>query len=634
MSEQYMPQMATEFLQAMDVAGKKLHNFSQEIENRNQAVFSALETFEQTCMALLKESLPQQKSTSVDEALMGIKASLEQSIASWHASITKSKSGQKFMDEHDKYMVVMVFGAVKAGKSTLGNFLAGREWLKTSFDNEYKQRDPAQFMQEEEGRKEGGIEKQDGRDWFCEGYTDTTGNIQYFTLSGLRWFDSPGTGALAKEHDKVNMEDMVKQYLPFVDMCIFLINSSEPGLMEDMKYMKFLSRAEQEALVVITRSDMIEEDVDEEGDLVQLCVPKKAAQRQLQEEDMCRRLQAAYPDLDSEKYRAMSLSTRLAKEALQENDEAKFRASQLDILMQKLTAKARGNVVKMKEKRPKKVMNQFIQEIMDGDETISGLSGFRDKLQKIQESVDDFRQKIDERTEKLTQKIQHRVETAVTEKISQMAHQLEKKSNSKDTAIERAQDEAWEQFRHFGGKHDEQTITRDKAVTSGVDAGTIANVLSTMTQSILAEEVNHAISLIIGKNREQADNLSMEMAEPQLALQGLQKVQKEVKHTYPEVIVVERDPDGMWEQFRHFFGKHYKQTITRNKVVTSMVDAGTNVDAVIEELMPQVERYVWDTVHSNLQKIADSYFAPQERLLTAMQVQMEHLQKTLTGLKF
>ncbi len=60
------------------------------------------------------------------------------------------------MHEHEKYLVVMVFGAVKSGKSTLGNFLAGREWLKAPFDNVYKHIPPTEFKTQEQARETGG----------------------------------------------------------------------------------------------------------------------------------------------------------------------------------------------------------------------------------------------------------------------------------------------------------------------------------------------------------------------------------------------------------------------------------------------------------------------------------------------
>ncbi len=162
------------------------------------------------------------------------------------------------------------------------------------------------------GRKTGGLSTDDnGRTWFTEGSVDTTGAIQYFTLSGLRWVDSPGTGALEKEGDTLNMENMVNEYIPYADLCIFLLNSSEPGLLEDMRYMEKLSREGQESLVVITKSDIVDEDVDEDGEIVSVVKAKDDSRRKLQEDDIVKRLSELYPNLDAESFRAISISTLL-----------------------------------------------------------------------------------------------------------------------------------------------------------------------------------------------------------------------------------------------------------------------------------------------------------------------------------
>lgn len=103
-----------------------------------------------------------------------------------------------------------------------------KHWRSAEFDNEYKHCPPTEFATQEKGAIPAILKKLQDALGFCEGVTDTTGDIQFFTLSGLRWFDSPGTGAVEMAGDKRNMEEMVNDYLQYVDLCIFLINSSEP----------------------------------------------------------------------------------------------------------------------------------------------------------------------------------------------------------------------------------------------------------------------------------------------------------------------------------------------------------------------------------------------------------------------
>ena len=598
MENEYIAETAADFLTALDSAGTKLQDFSQLLQEKNDMVFLALDRFGQKTNSLMKAPGKIKESrTTVDSALDEVMQGLNNAINSWHKSIASSKKGQQFMHDHEKYLVVMVFGAVKAGKSTLGNFIAGREWLSAPFDNVYKHCPVTEFATQEKGRDTGDLEKVNGRMWFSEGITDTTGDIQYFTLSGMRWFDSPGTGALSKKGDKRNMEEMVKEYLQYVDMCIFLVNSSEPGLMEDMKYIKTLSRAEQEALVVITKSDGMIEDVGDDGNMIKRLGPKTREGRELQENDLCNRLYEEYPEIDSEKFRAMSISTSLAKEALALGDGQKFRDSQLDILLKKLTDKANKNIVELKEARPQKAMNKFLQDIIDGDDTIVGIKGLQENLEKVINAVKEYQQKIDQNTEKISQGITRKVKAVAHTKIFQMAHQAE-----------------------TSGKHFVQNeITRE---------------LFLIAHPIIVKEINQEVSRIIGNNKDFVEDLSIVVSEPEIKSQGIRQCKETISRHYTEVEVIERDPKGIWENIRGFFGKHYYERVTHPRVSTSTIVVGTNIESAIEEIMPQIQFYVEKNVKNSLEKIGKEYFLPQEKFVQAIQLEVNHLSKTLEKLRF
>ena len=129
------------------------------------------------------------------------------------------------------------------------------------------------------------------------------------------------------------MTALVEEYLSYTDMCIFLMNAGAPGLQDDMRYMQKLSRDGQEALIVITRSDFNDEDIDDEGNVTDNLKPLSDADRKLQEDDICARVKKTYPEVDAHKFRAISISTALANEAVDNQDDTKFKASGLDKLM-------------------------------------------------------------------------------------------------------------------------------------------------------------------------------------------------------------------------------------------------------------------------------------------------------------
>lgn len=595
--EEYMIKTADRFFAALHHAGKELQDFSQELNQRDHAVKTALEEF--SSQLATQTVVSKDDGSPITMALFDVLQDINHSVVNWKNKVLDYQKSQQFMHDHEKFLVVMVFGAVKSGKSTLGNFIAGREWLKTNFDNVYKHQPPTEFATQEKGRDTGDIEhSEDGRTWFSEGVTDTTGDIQYFTLSGLRWFDSPGTGALAKKGDRRNMEEMVNEYLKYVDLCVFLINSSEPGLMEDMKYMEKLSREEQEAMVVITKSDKIEEDIDDEGNLIQKVIAKSEENRNLQEQDMCKRLQEAYPQLDSEKFHALSLSTWLAKDALQTGDDKEFQASHLDVFMNKLAEKAQSNVLELKTARPKKAMNHFLQELIDGDDNLVGTKGLLDKLQLILDSVNEYKQSVEQRTNKMAENITRHTWSAVERAVSQMAQQTEESGKS-------------------------------------IEAGTIEKVVLETAQPIIADTINQEISQIIGLHHAVTRQLAMDIAAPSLGKTEIRQKTEQMAHSETKYYKEPRDPEGIIENIRHYcFGKKYYRIGSYKRTWYSTVAVGSNIEEVLNELMPKVNEYVIHTVRKNLNRIGNEYFAKQESAVLMIDGEIHQLEKRLRELQY
>ena len=421
MGTEYITSTVNNLFEKLDIASKNLDGFSQEIDERRDEINKILLSIPAKSNEFSKVVKPKKESNLVDKAVESILTEINASIDSWNNDLTSQLKGTEFMKKHEKYLVVMVFGAVKAGKSSLGNFFAGKYFSKSNLETEYNHRDKPHFISEESGRETGGLTKElNGDTWFTEGVTDTTGAIQYFTLSGLRWMDSPGTGAVKKDGDSKDMEQMVNDYIPFVDLCIFLMNSSEPGLQEDMKYMEKLSREGQESLVVITRSDVVEEDIDENDEIIKTLRPKEPERRKLQEDDIVTRLAEQYPELDSEKFRAMSVSTMLARHAIEDGDESKFKDSNLDKLMNLLADKASTQTIDLKIARPKRNMNSFIDRLITGDNIdhkFEGLEALLTKFRELQDPIDEYKQKLENRKQRVTNLIIQDIQSDLKSKL-------------------------------------------------------------------------------------------------------------------------------------------------------------------------------------------------------------------------
>lgn len=595
MNKQYISQSVKDFFIKLDAIHNQLENFSGKIDTKRDNVFKELNCFEEFCLNKKSKYYPKgDKLNPIEEKLVDTIEDINENIKQWHHQIEKNKKGIKFMHSHEKYLVVMIFGAVKAGKSTLGNFFAGKDFINASFDNEYKHRAHPVFATEEKGIDTGDIEKDNnGNTWFSEGVTDTTGAIQYFTLSGLRWMDSPGTGALEKDNDKRNMEEMVNEYIPYTDFCIFLMNSSEPGLMADMKYIKKLSREEQEAMVVITKSDYVDEDEDENGNLIRVWCAKTPENRKMQEDDILQRLHKTYPDMPVNKFRAISVSTLLANSAIKNNDEQKYKDSNLDKLMMILSNKVSENIIELKEKKPKQNLNNFIESVIIEKEDFKGINELEEQLNSILKPIDEYKETIREITKKLQKGIGLKIKNEVR-------------------------------------KFSQQWVDEINRTNSNMDDKFLSGKIMQIANSILQKEINDSIANIIGNYQEQR----IKIVEKTFNLGGIEKKHTTIKKQYEEVYYESRDPEGIWENIRSFFGKVYEIRKTRTKTITKDIDLGTNILDYLDKLMPALEQWIDEQVQHALDILQKTYFLPQEEYIKQMQRELILLKDKLNSLKF
>lgn len=588
----YIEETVKDFFRCMDDAAAQLQGFSHEVDTKRRAVEDLLYQFEQVSVSL--QDSTQESTGGVAEAMRAAKMSFHQAIAALHKKISCRDKATEFINRHEKYLVVMVFGAVKTGKSSLGNFLAGKDFLQCDLDTEYKHRSKPQFVIEESGRDSGEIvQDANGDCWFAEGITDTTGSMQYFTLSGLRWFDSPGTGAVKLEQDRRNMEEMVNEYLENTDLCVFLQNSSEPGLSEDMKYLEKLSRENQEALVAFTKSD-ISRPRPVNGRIQRTFVAKDAATRQLQEDDACQRIKGIYPHMDANKYRAISLSTYLAHAALMENDEEKFKSSNLDKFMQILGGKASSDSLRLKQIRPKRQLNSFIDYALDGDGDFGGMRSLQRTMDMVMEQVNEYKRQLDDKAKRLSMRACAKVKDDVYKKAMGWSRQVES----------------------------------GRGAISGETVRT--EVLAAMRR-ILAHELEMAIGEIIDSYEHHY--MAVLPAEG-IDIGDIRKSYKQMECQYTQTVVETRAPSGFWEHVGSFFGKEYYETRHEKKTKQFTVDLGTNVDSFLDAILPQVQKLAEQAVRKEMERVRDSYFAPQEAYAKRMKDELRQLESSLLALKY
>lgn len=594
MSTTYMAECADGFYNSMIEVSAKIKGMLGDTTSRREFVSNSIKELQRKSEDG-KNKLGNGNS-QIDKMLLKAAGDINLAIAAWENKIEIFEKGNKFMKKHQDYLVLLVFGAVNSGKSSLGNFIGGREFGEANFSNVYKKNAPPKFEKEDSRRSDGGIITTNGKTWFQEGVTDTTGAIQYYTLGGMRWMDSPGTGAMALQGDTGSMEDLVNEYLPYADVCIFLMNSSEPGLQKDMKYISKLSNQGQESLVVITKSDLFEEDVDDDGNIIEEIVPKSNETRALQENDILSRLKDEYPDINTNMYKAVSVSVKLAADAIKEENDDKFRGSNIDKLMQAITDKINRLDGATKQNLAKKAVNILINTILLGDKeaSIMSIDELNSLLKEPLKGIEAYQKKIDERTRSITKQIINSIERQLRDELHNMSGECERSGKS-------------------------------------VSSSDINNLISSLTNSPATVAIlNKEIGKIIDNYQEQ----SLSPMQATISSGGIKKEIKEIEHTVEVTNWVSRDPSGFFEHVQSFFGKTFGSNQTTTKVVTQKIDMGTNIDNVIDEVIPQVEANIEKYVRGELENIKKNYFDKQQKYINAMSNELVEMKKLLEKNKY
>lgn len=210
-------------------------------------------------------------------SISDIRARLDQSFSAF------KKRGDFYLRRGQGRMVC-VFGKVKAGKSSLGNYVAYGTDTPTPEIKETAQPRPEFFFEDSSGLNEkmsADIMAQQRQ--FGVGIAETTSSIQGFSLPGFTWVDTPGV-----DSPNASNGDLAYQYIDACDLIVFTLTSDNPQRASDRdKIVSFLRRGKPFVLV-ITASDDVEEDVTPEGEVFKVFSMKSDFVRK----EQCRRMRA------------------------------------------------------------------------------------------------------------------------------------------------------------------------------------------------------------------------------------------------------------------------------------------------------------------------------------------------------
>lgn len=531
-----------------------------------------------------------------EKELEEIIAIYKEKCADWCLAIEQFIKGKEFVNQFERSVLVVVFGNVNVGKSSIGNLIAGVEdtskatatsTRKKVFQNYFGEA-PKFYEYDMAGEKSVQGVKEREECCFKEGYTETTATIQYFTRNnGLTWTDSPGIHSVNKENG-----DLAKKYVDYADLVIFVTTSSSPAKNDEVQELQKLFQKKKPVLILINKSDTY--DIDEEnGEIVKKLVPKSKTDRKKQENYVKQLFQEEnqmFSQID-----ATSISTLLAVKAIEDNDVVVFEQSGIPYFYEKLGDVLSKKAVDLKMTAPKTRINAVIDEIVNGgsiaSKSICGIKEFNkeicDMIIKLQEC---------------------------SEKVNKIAVQ------AKAEII---------------GEVNKKVISKVQDATANVRKGDASMDLSKEVNEIVKNEVSKTLTEKLG---ELLSDISSQMIE-NVSFSGVQHSKVELKYdTYTRkeyyVKTVKRDPQGIIERIEHFFtGKEYTTDSIRTRTITETIQNGDNSVEVQNKIQQEIEVSMMQYLEKYAKQIVEEYFAVEEQVLKQLQALFQKLQKELEEMK-
>ena len=283
-------------------------------------------------------------------------------VQGWLDQVGKYERNSAFRSDYADSLVIFVLGKVKAGKSSLGNYVA---YGSSDPDPATRTAARVQFFTAATADNQPGNDGSLGVGGFFQtGVRETTSSIQGFRMPGLTWVDSPGLHSATHENGA-----LASDYVDVADLVIYPMHTGSPGRSGDVTEICELLRGRKRLLAVITQCDRHEEDEGPDGSLIQRCIMKDESVRQGQIDYVRRALQAAGSDAEID---VLSISVRHAQS--HGNDPMVLEESGLADFFRLLARMAQSEGVNRKREAPSRNLDSFVEMLLSTDRERDPLS--------------------------------------------------------------------------------------------------------------------------------------------------------------------------------------------------------------------------------------------------------------------
>ncbi|MGN4989886.1 dynamin family protein [Aeromonas sp. 97A] len=304
----------------------------------------------ETHLTTAQKNLPNDNPLSTQ--LKGFLSAVAATDTAWNNEISKRDKGIKFRKGFNDSLLVFIYGKVKSGKSSLGNYMA---WGHTDPDQRVKEAlptdsHPSYFTHENTCASNGDSQDEAlNRREFRVGATEATSSIQGFRLPGLTWVDSPGLHSVNEQNGR-----LAQDYVEHADLILYTMRSDAPGRASDLNEIRSLNTQGKEMLILVTGSDLNDEDWDDELEEIKVTVQMKSAERRQDQRDVISR-ELGFINSNH----LLSISARYAQEHA--NDFEKLADSGMGQLFSTLHRISQDKGLRLKKNVPMQNFYNFMQ---------------------------------------------------------------------------------------------------------------------------------------------------------------------------------------------------------------------------------------------------------------------------------
>ena len=571
------------FADTMANTVEKFKGVRESAEGKTEEIDKCIQAFNKSVEQAKAHKL-KAKDKSIQEIYDASTKVLKDTLDGLTKELEEARDGMQFIQDNENSLNVVVFGKVKAGKSYLGNLMMGNVIRKLPTKTNYDRLEQPKVKVYDQGtcttqdKLKEVTEENDASGGFGVDNREATRVIQLFHLGAMTWVDTPGFGSLTEEN-----QELARKHVKNADLVIFASNSDAAGTQQDFQEMKELYDMGKRFLLVVTQSDTLEEDCDDDGNIIQIPAPKSDDDRSKTESYMKETLKKYGIKLGDENI--LTISAFLGLTALEKGEEALFESSNMG-----------------------KFWN-LLSDITEQEGTILSKKTFGDRvntaLQSLQDKLEDAEKKLLE-----AKKSQKQKESEMRKKAALTIRDAKDECSQKVASLIQEKSKEVEETKKPFSAADLNQILSKVVYETVMDA--CKKQFDAMAQMMKLSSYQEKLKL------DSIGDLAMR--------------QEKISYTRTRVIEVERNPRGILENIgSRIFHKTYYRAKTIGETKEETIDLGVNVQEIQAKAHSSLEKILEKQAPQLIQEIIDYYSAPlremQDEAFDAIQTAEKELER-------